>query len=240
MANEWLRNGRAPSKSHGDRGNRSLTAAAAGIVAGLLIILTAGCAPKRAQQAPAAPPAPAPAKQSVFVLLPDPDGKPGGITVSNSAGAQSLAQPYQAVRVERTGVPPSPPFTMEQTEVRRLFGAALDALPAREVQFTLYFVEGTDTLVAESQAQLPAIFDAIRERHSTAVSVTGHTDTTGDPASNYQLGLRRAQRVAGILVARGLVESDVFVESHGEADLLVKTLRGVSEQRNRRVEVIVR
>jgi len=206
-----------------------------------LALSAAGCAPKRVAAPPSpAPPPPQPAKQNVFVLLPDPDGRPGGITVGNSAGSQVLGEPYQAIRVERSDLAPSPPFAMDQADVRRRFGAALDILPAREVQFMLYFQTSTDVLTAESEALLPAIFDAIRERHSTDVAVTGHTDTTGDPASNYQLGLRRAQMVAGFLTARGLAASDLFVASHGEADLLVKTARGVAEQRNRRVEVIVR
>jgi outer membrane protein OmpA-like peptidoglycan-associated protein len=46
--------------------------------------------------------------------------------------------------------------------------------------------------------------------------------------------------VAELLIGRGLPVSDVFVASHGEADLLVQTARGVNEPRNRRVEVIVR
>lgn len=46
------------------------------------IFFMAGCAPKPVP----APPPPPPAKQNLFVLLPDPDGKPSGITVSNSAG----------------------------------------------------------------------------------------------------------------------------------------------------------
>ena len=95
-------------------------------------------------------------------------------------------------------------------------------------------------LNAESEALIPAILNAVRERHSTAVTVTGHTDTTADPQFNYQLGLRRAQRVAGILQSQGVNASDLFVSSHGDADLLVKTARGVVEARNRRVEVIVR
>jgi outer membrane protein OmpA-like peptidoglycan-associated protein len=69
--------------------------------------------------------------------------------------------------------------------------------------------------------------------------VTGHTDTTADPQFNYQLGLRRAQGVADILKLRGVNESELFVSSHGDADLLVKTARGVAEAGNRRVEVIV-
>ena len=213
MARKWLRIGGVP-----------------------LILFAAGCASKHVPQASAPPPA----KQNVFVLLPDPEGKPGGIVVSNSAGAQSLVQPYQAVRVERSDLSPSPPFAIDQADAQRLFGAALDVLPAREAQFTLYFREGTDVLTPESEAQLPAILNTVRERRSTAVSVTGHTDTTGDPESNFQLGMKRAQRVAGILISHGLDPAHVFVASHGEANLAVKTPRGVAEQRNRRVEVIVR
>jgi outer membrane protein OmpA-like peptidoglycan-associated protein len=62
----------------------------------------------------------------------------------------------------------------------------------------------------------------------------------GDSQYNYELGMKRAQRVAGILLGQGVKESDLFVSSHGDSDLLVKTARGVAEARNRRVEVIVR
>jgi len=200
-----------------------------------LLLLAAGCAPKRA----AAPPPP-PAKQSVIVLLVQPEGKPSGIVVKNAAGAQELSQPYQAVRVERADLAPSPPFAMDQAEVRRLFGAELDILPSPEVLFVLYFDEGRDVLVTESEAQIPLILKAIQDHHSTTISVTGHTDTVGESQANYDLGLRRAQRVRDILQAQGVAGSDLFVESHGATDLLVKTPAGVEEPRNRRVEVIVR
>jgi outer membrane protein OmpA-like peptidoglycan-associated protein len=205
-----------------------------------LILLAAACTPKRV----AAPPAPPAPKQNVFVLLPDPEGKPSGIVVKNPAGAQDLSQAYRAIRVERFDVAPGPPFTLDQPEVRRLFGAALDVLPAPEVLFTLHFDLGMDVLNAESEAQLPAVLNAvvnaIRERRSTAIAVTGHTDTTADEQLNYQLGLRRAQRVAEILAAQDVDTSTLFVSSHGYADLLVKTPLGVAEARNRRVEIIVR
>lgn len=205
-----------------------------------LILLATACTPKRV----AAPPAPPVPKPNVFVLLPDPGGKPSGIVVKNPAGAQDLSQAYHAIRVERIDVAPGPPFTLDQPEVRRLFGAALDVLPAPEVLFTLHFDQGRDVLNAESEARLPAVLNAvqnaIRERRSTAIAVTGHTDTTADGQFNYQLGLRRAQRVAGILVAQGVDTSTLFVSSHGYADLLVETPHGVAEARNRRVEVIVR
>jgi outer membrane protein OmpA-like peptidoglycan-associated protein len=202
-----------------------------------LILCATACAPKRVATQPPVAPA---VKQNVFALLPEPEGTSSGIVVKNQAGSQDLLQPYQAVRVQAMNVAPGAPFTLDQAEVRRLFGTALDALPAPEVVFVLHFDEGSDVLNAESRAQIPAILDTIRERHSTAITVTGHTDTIADPQFNYQLGLRRAQSVAGILRNAGVNASDLFISSHGDADLLVKTPRGVAEARNRRVEVIVR
>ncbi len=203
----------------------------------LLLVLSAGCAMRHAQ-APA--PVPLQPKQNLVVLLPDPEGKPGAVAVTNAADTQTLSEPYQAIRVERSDAAPSQPFTMDQAEVRRIFGAVLDGVPPPEVVFALYFSEGRDVLLPESQAQLPAILNAIRERRSTTISLIGHTDTTADPQFNYQLGLRRAQGVAAILRAQGVDSSDLFVDSHGETDLAVKTARGVAERRNRRVEVTVR
>ncbi len=176
----------------------------------------------------------------MFVLLPEPDGASSGLVVRNSAGAQNLTQPYQAVRVERADVAPSPPFVVTEAEVKAWFGPALAALPAKEVEFLLYFDENKDVLNAESQAKMPAILEAIRERGSTAITITGHTDTTGAARANYELGLRRAERVAEVLRNEGVDPSHLFVSSHGEADLLVKTGPGQAEARNRRVEIIVR
>jgi outer membrane protein OmpA-like peptidoglycan-associated protein len=86
---------------------------------------------------------------------------------------------------------------------------------------------------------MASILRAVQDRHSTDIGVTGHTDRTGSPESNYQLGLRRAERVASALRGQGVDDNSLFVTSHGESDLLIKTGPGIAEQRNRRVEVIV-
>jgi outer membrane protein OmpA-like peptidoglycan-associated protein len=174
------------------------------------------------------------------VLLPEPGGTSTGIVVTNQAGAQDLTLPYQAVRVERNDVAPSALFPLDQPEVRRLFGAAIDVVPAAEVSFTLHFDGDSDVLNAQSEGLMGPILQDIRDRKSTAITVIGHTDTTADRQYNYQLGLRRAQHVARRLQSQGVDTPNLFVSSHGEADLLVKTGVGVAEPRNRRVEVIVR
>ena len=68
----------------------------------------------------------------------------------------------------------------------------------------------------------------------------GHTDTLSGPRWNEQLGLSRAQAVAEMLRKRHIDVIDLRVSSHGERNLLIKTRDGVSEPRNRRVEVSVR
>lgn len=200
----------------------------------MLMAMLAGCA--KQTPAPPAPPAP---KQNIFALLPDPENRNTAIVVTNAGGAQEIGQPNQAVRVERADVAPTAPFAIDQPTVQRLFGGALSALPDAEVRFVLYFDEARDTLNGEAQAMVPAILKAVRERRSTDIRVTGHTDTTGTPEGNFQLGLRRAQRVADVLRAEGVEESSLLVASHGEADPLKKVEGRVAEPSNRRVEVVV-
>ena len=207
--------------------------------AALCLVLGTACAPKRVPAAQPPPPPPAP-KQNLVVLLPDADGKVGRIVVTNQAGSQELSQPYTAVRVERSDVAPDKPIVLEQAQVDRMFGSVLATLPSAEQSFVLYFELATDELTPESKKLLTEVLRAIKERSSTDVSLTGHTDTTGDSKSNYRLGLQRAERVAGILRSMGVNPGLLTVASHGEADLLVKTADGVAEARNRRVEVIVR
>ena len=48
-------------------------------------------------------------------------------------------------------------------------------------------------------------------------TVYGHTDAVGSTASNYRLGLRRAQAVRNYLVARGVPHRSIIaIVSRGE------------------------
>lgn len=207
------------------------------------LALLAGCAPKQAAPPPPPPPAPAPAPKPlrhVFVLLPHEEGTPSAIVVTNAHGSRTIEAPYGAVRVEALDREPGAPAQMGESEVRRLFGAEIDAIPLAPAAFTLYFILNSDELTAESAARIPEILRAVRERRSTDIGVIGHTDTTGEADANYRLGLRRAERLALLLVADGVEQSSILVVSHGEGDLLVKTEDNMAEPRNRRVEVLVR
>jgi OOP family OmpA-OmpF porin len=210
-----------------------------------LLLSLAGCRKKRPAPKPLPPPpptqaAPTPPVPNFVLLLADEDGKTGRIVIRNAAGSVELTQSNTLTRIARFDAAPSGPEAIPSAEVRQRFGPVLDAVPASELYFTLTFLENRDELTPESAARLPDIAKAIQDRRATFVSVTGHTDTTGSAEVNYQLGLRRAERVATILRGAGIPGGVLFIRSHGEGDPAVPTADNVSEARNRRVEVVVR
>ena len=202
----------------------------------LAVLLASGsiasCAGKRTQ--PAAAPAPA-----LIVLMPEEDGSPSAARVSNPLGAVELNAPLEATRVTSTQ-PPTPPVTMDRADVEREFGAVLAGLPPPAEHFNLYFRTDTTELNDESRAMVAGILRSVAKRPAPDVTVIGHTDTTGSSANNYRLGLERAATIKKLLTAAGLDAAAIEIESHGEADLLVRTRNNTAEPRNRRVEITVR
>jgi outer membrane protein OmpA-like peptidoglycan-associated protein len=201
-------------------------------VAAIVVALSAACGPKRVA-------GPAPARVQV-VLLADPDSEtPSAATVTNPSGSVGLTEPFETTNV-LINRPPTPPARMDETEVRRQYGAVLADLPAAARHFNLHFKIDSSELTDESRALLPDVLRAVAARKVPEVSVIGHTDTTGSAANNYKLGLERAQTVRALLLATGLDAALVDVESHGENDLLKKTPDNTAESTNRRVEITIR
>jgi peptidoglycan-associated lipoprotein len=210
------------------------TARPSALLVTIVVVLAAGCSPKRIAQ-PTRPTPP-----TVIVLLPDPEtGTTGRARVTNELGFADLASPGAATRVTADG-PPGLISTMSDADVERLFGEALAALPPAPRHFTLQYRFESDELTDESTALVPEILRTVKRLPVPEVVVVGHTDTMGEPKANRALGLKRAISVRDILVEAGLAPSTIEVTSHGEADLLVKTPDKAPEPRNRRVEITVR
>ena len=183
---------------------------------------------------------PAPPAQALVALLPDADtGTVGRALVSSTVGTADLAAERDSTlaTAKRT---PGPVTTLSQSDVDRLFGAALAALPPPPGHFTLYFRFESDELTDESRALVQEILEAVKVRAAPEVAIVGHTDTMGVPARNVELGLKRAMMVRALLIEAGLDHSFIEVTSHGEGDLLVRTADDTAEPRNRRVEISVK
>ncbi len=183
------------------------------------------------------------AKRDLIVLLPDPDGKGGAVTVTTNGGSQTIDKPGYATEVIDPNKPPMIPKAIEEKEIKDVFGPALAAQPdpeGRFVSFILYFEHDTTKLTLESNSLLPEVSQTIKTRKSKEVYVVGHTDLVGTEAYNIELSSRRANHIRNLLISSGINSSTLFVSYYGKARPLVITGDEVPEPRNRRVEVIVR
>jgi outer membrane protein OmpA-like peptidoglycan-associated protein len=213
----------------------------------VLLGLMAGCSAKRELIVPPPdtrdPVVATPTKRELIVLLPDPDGKVGTIRVTTKGGSQILDQPGQATQVKHVDEPSTEPKPFGEREMMSVFGPTLSAQPdlkARFVSFVLLFDRDTTNLTRESRKMLPEVVRTIRNRKSSEVYVTGHTDRVGAEDYNMELSSKRADTVRDFLLSTGVTSSALVVSFHGESMPQVQTEDEVAEPRNRRVEVIVR
>lgn len=183
------------------------------------------------------------AKRDLIVLLPDPDGKIGVVTVTTKGGSQILDKPRYATEVEDLNKPPIAPKPVTENEITHVFGPALSAQPdpaGRFISFLLYFEHNSTKLTKESKKLFPEILGTIKDRKSDEVYVVGHTDLVGTEGYNIELSSKRANYVRDLLVSGNIKLGALAVSFYGKTRPLVPTENGVPEPRNRRVEVIVR
>lgn len=179
-------------------------------------------------------------KQTLVILVPDSPGEVGSLEVKSEGGSQVLDKPYHATRITGAARAPSRPEPVEQKFVTSLFKEALDTLPQKPVHFTLYFHTDSTRLRKGSEALLPEILAAIKERSSHDISVTGHTDRIAPEDYNMELSLKRALFIHDFLVSYKISPDFLEIRYHGESNPVIKTADEVAEPLNRRVEVTVR
>ena len=174
----------------------------------------------------------------LVVLVPAADGHIGTVvierggtkTILNTAYASSHARGTQ--ELSNGAVP--------EEIVRRDFGGALEAIPARPASFTLYFMTATDELTEESKVEVQRVLEELRRRPAPDIQVIGHTDTVGSVAENDALSLQRAQTMREAMLELGIPPARIRAAGRGKREPLVQTADGVDEPRNRRVEINVR
>ena len=171
------------------------------------------------------------------VLLPEKDGRQTAVAVKQGDKEIVLNQPYAAAKTTAAG---PQPYVASAQDVSTRFGTALAAQPARAATFTLYFIEGSDELTADSKRVVDSILSEIARRPVPDVLVVGHTDTVGSDPFNDALGSQRAEVVRVALMKLGIPSDDIRSISRGKRAPAVPTADGVAEPRNRRVEIIVR
>lgn len=205
----------------------------AALIVAVVATLAPACAPKHI----AAPGRPT---TTQIVLLRDAEtDSVGRVRVTNASGSVDLSADRDSTSVTANQAP-GQIVTLNESHVTHLFGDALLALPSPPARFTLHFRLGSGELTDESRALVTDVLQAIRQRSTPYLTVIGHTDTTGQNAENFALGLTRALVVRDLLIQTGMDATSIEVISLGERDLLIHTSDETQEPRNRRVEIAVR
>lgn len=180
-----------------------------------------------------------PPRNDLIVLLPKPNGKIGGVVVKTEGGKEIvLDKAYAGAHIIGPG--DMQPVTYDADRAKKEFSSVVAALPGRPATFLLYFLEGKDELTPESEREVERVFAAISARPYPEILVIGHTDAVGNAQFNDQLSRQRAQRVREDLVQRGIAADRIEVAGRGKREPLIPTSEGVSEPKNRRVEINVR
>jgi OmpA-OmpF porin, OOP family len=177
---------------------------------------------------------------SSLVLLPDDAGGQGAVAVLEADGRATDAVISAGNSRTALGDPTPASRPIGDKGLRKQEAALLSALPPPAKTFTLYFEQGTTTLVPDSVNSLASLREEIAVRSGPEVEVTGHTDTVGSEADNDRLSVGRAQEVMNWLAGEGFDRSMMSAVGRGERELKVATADNVGNASNRRVEVTVR
>lgn len=189
----------------------------------LILFVLGGCAPK-----------------TTVVLLPESDGKIGHLIVKNDIGSVELNEAQEATVIKGKKAAPTSPKLLSKEEIQTSFSSALAALPEQPVHFILYFLKNSNQLTDTSKKLLEKVLQTIYERQSQEITVFGHTDTVGNQQYNMRLSTERAEATRQLLIDLGINPDYISATSHGENNPLIKTADNTFEQRNRRVEVVIK
>jgi outer membrane protein OmpA-like peptidoglycan-associated protein len=180
-----------------------------------------------------------PTHQTTIILV-DNNKARNAIVVKTKAGSVVIDKANEFVRLTSKETKPSKIKKMSQKEINTKFKDAIKALPPKPAHIYLYFKNGTSELTNESLNKLPLIYELIKKRAPCDVNVIGHTDTVGSQVANLKLSFKRAQEIKRWILSRNADLNNLSVESYGERDLLVPTADGISEPKNRTVEIFIK
>lgn len=165
-------------------------------------------------------------------------GVSGSAAVSEIARRAVMAVPgvrSVRLRILETG-PPQPQTADRDTSQMVEVAEALSALRTDLLQFA----PGSASLSPGSSARLQRLAGSLRKHQAAAVEIEGHTDSSGDPASNGRLSELRAQAVRSTLLALGVSDRQLFATGYGASRPRATNDTAEGRAANRRIELRLR
>ncbi len=120
------------------------------------------------------------------------------------------------------------------------FVASKPQNPARTFTFDgLTFETGSNRITTASRPEVNNLIEIMKAYPDLRIRVEGHTDNTGNPDTNRELSLDRANAVRSALLAAGIADVRVTTRGYGSAQPTASNDTEPGRQRNRRIDVAI-
>jgi outer membrane protein OmpA-like peptidoglycan-associated protein len=106
------------------------------------------------------------------------------------------------------------------------------------ITYGITFDVGKSTIKPESMGEINRIVTLMKENPELKFSVEGHTDSTGNAASNQTLSEARSQAVVDKLVANGIAGDRLKAAGKGQTAPIADNGTDEGKAKNRRVEFV--
>jgi len=106
------------------------------------------------------------------------------------------------------------------------------------VALYINFETGKSIIKPESETTIAAIEQLLGDYPTLVISIEGHTDNIGSPASNKTLSLARANAVITALVKRGIDKNRLSAKGWGQEKPISDNETDEGRAKNRRVEIV--
>ena len=106
------------------------------------------------------------------------------------------------------------------------------------VTYGITFDVGKATIKPESMGEINRIVQLMTENPDLKFSVEGHTDSTGNPASNQTLSEQRSQAIVAKLVELGIAKDRLTAVGKGQNSPIADNSTDEGRAKNRRVEFV--
>lgn len=121
------------------------------------------------------------------------------------------------------------------------FGCPLQDVEEVKSRPKVHIEFDTDQSYIKTQywSELDELVQFLEENRNAQIFISGHTDTEGNAAYNFDLGERRCQAVVAYLLERGITSTQITTVSYGETKPVNSNNTVYGKARNRRVEVVI-
>ena len=106
------------------------------------------------------------------------------------------------------------------------------------IALNILFDIGKSTIQNESLPVIDQIFELMKSNSTLKISIEGHTDNTGDAASNKKLSNDRAKAVMDAIIAKGIDKTRMAFVGWGQEKPVADNRTEEGRAQNRRVEIV--